>query len=204
MPRRKKNIETSVKKPRRTRNWTFIVYPESAPKDWRSIIDEDHVQWIESPLHDKDTNPDGEKKKPHWHILVMYDGPKSYDQIKAMTDKLNSPIPKAVASARGLVRYMIHLDNPEKCQYLKSDIVGHCGADVESFFEMSASSRLEKLKDITAYILENHVTSFSALVQYAIMHDDDWFTIIADKNTLFLNKLIDSEWKLAHKENYEK
>ena len=109
MPKRPK--KEKVKKPSRTRNWTFIVYPESAPQNWRSIIDEDHVQWIESPLHDKDVNPDGEKKKAHWHILIMYDGPKSYDQIKSLTDKLNSPIPKAVASARGLVRYMIHINN---------------------------------------------------------------------------------------------
>lgn len=157
----------------RTRNWTFLVYPESAPKNWRSIIDDNHVSWIESPLHDKDVNPDGTKKKSHWHILVMYDGVKSYDQIKKLTDELNSPIPKRCESARGLVRYMIHLDNPEKYQYLKSNIVGHSGADVESFFEMSATNRLDKLKDITRYVLENNVTSFSDLVEYAIENDDD-------------------------------
>lgn len=188
----------------RTRNWTFLVYPESAPKNWRSIIDDNHVSWIESPLHDKDVNPDGTKKKSHWHILVMYDGVKSYDQIKKLTDELNSPIPKRCESARGLVRYMIHLDNPEKYQYLKSNIVGHSGADVESFFEMSATNRLDKLKDITRYVLENNVTSFSDLVEYAIENDDDWFTILADKNTLYINKLIDSEWKKAHQQIYSR
>src|SRR5699024_11179639 len=55
-------------KDERTRNWTFVVYPESAPEDWREIIDDLHVPWIESPLHDKDVNPDGEIKKPHWHV----------------------------------------------------------------------------------------------------------------------------------------
>lgn len=188
----------------RTRNWTFVVYPESAPKNWRSLIDDNHVQWIESPLHDKDENPDGTKKKAHWHILVMYDGVKSYAQVKDLTDRLCSPIPKRCESTRGLVRYMIHLDNPEKFQYQKSEIVGHCGADVESFFEMSASSRLDKLKDISEFILDNHVTSFSDLVQYAIETDDDWFTILADKNTLFVNKLIDSEWKKANQEMYRR
>ena len=188
----------------RTRNWTFVVYPESAPINWRSLIDDNHVQWIESPLHDKDENPDGTKKKAHWHILVMYDGVKSYAQVKDLTDRLCSPIPKRCESTRGLVRYMIHLDNPEKFQYQKSEIVGHCGADVESFFEMSASSRLDKLKDISEFILDNHVTSFSDLVQYAIETDDDWFTILADKNTLFVNKLIDSEWKKANQEMYRR
>ncbi|MGQ7458465.1 Rep family protein, partial [Streptococcus suis] len=51
------------------RDWTFIVYPESAPSNWREILDETHMRWVEFPLHDKDVNADGEIKKPHWHIL---------------------------------------------------------------------------------------------------------------------------------------
>lgn len=188
---------------KRTRNWTLVVYPESAPNNWRSILDDYHVQWIESPLHDKDVNPDGELKKAHWHVLLLFDGVKSYKQIKEISDKLNAPVPQNCESARGLVRYMIHMDNPEKYQYNKSGIVGHCGADVESFFEMSSTNRLDKLKDIARYILDNHVTSFSDIVEYAIVTDDDWFTILADKNTLFVNKLIDSEWKKEHQDIYE-
>lgn len=52
--------------------WTFIVYPESAPENWRSLLDDLHVPWVEGPLHDKDTNPDGTPKKPHWHCLMDF------------------------------------------------------------------------------------------------------------------------------------
>ena len=39
----------------RAKDWTFIVYPESAPSDWRSILaDKLQVKAIISPLHDKD------------------------------------------------------------------------------------------------------------------------------------------------------
>lgn len=55
----------------RTRNWSVIVYPESAPENWRQILDESHIEWIESPLHEFDTNPTGEIKKPHYHILLL-------------------------------------------------------------------------------------------------------------------------------------
>ena len=34
----------------RTRNWNVIVYPESAPENWRQIIDDLHIEWAESPL----------------------------------------------------------------------------------------------------------------------------------------------------------
>ena len=50
------------KKDDRARTWTFIVYPESAPQNWRELLDECHVSWVESPLHDKDVNPDGTVK----------------------------------------------------------------------------------------------------------------------------------------------
>ena len=62
---------TKSKKPvEKGRDWTFIVYPESTPKNWRDILDETHMRWVESPLHDKDVNPDGELKKEHYHILL--------------------------------------------------------------------------------------------------------------------------------------
>ena len=90
------------------RDWTFIVYPESAPKNWREIIDETHLRWIESPLHDKDTNPDGEVKKAHWHILLSFDGPVTLQSVNKVIEPLNSPAPRKVGSAKGLVRYMAH------------------------------------------------------------------------------------------------
>ncbi|WP_245335898.1 Rep family protein, partial [Staphylococcus sp. GDY8P117P] len=71
----------------RTRNWTFVIYPESVSEGWRDILDDEHIQWVESPLHDKDTNPNGEIKKAHKHILVMYDGVKSYNQILELTER---------------------------------------------------------------------------------------------------------------------
>lgn len=41
----------------RTRNWCAVVYPDSAPENWRDILDGQHICWVESPLHDQDVNP---------------------------------------------------------------------------------------------------------------------------------------------------
>ena len=39
----------------RARAWTFLVYPDSAPENWRDILDTTVcVPWVESPLHDPD------------------------------------------------------------------------------------------------------------------------------------------------------
>ena len=75
------------KQDQRSRNWVVIVYPESAPNDWREILDNMHIQWNESPLHDKDVNPDGTVKKSHWHVVLAFGSKKSYKQVKEITDK---------------------------------------------------------------------------------------------------------------------
>lgn len=112
-----------------------------------------------------------------------------------ISKKLNAPIPQRVESARGMVRYMVHLDNPEKYQYNKSDIISHGGADVDHFFKMTVTHGQDVLKEITHYILENKVTNFVSIVEYAIENNDDWFDVIANRNTLFLNKLIDAMYQ---------
>ena len=56
--------KSSGNKSSRTRNWTVVVYPESAPENWREYMDELQIEWVESPLHEFDTNATGEVKKP--------------------------------------------------------------------------------------------------------------------------------------------
>lgn len=177
------------------RDWTAIVYPDSAPKNWREILDETHYRWVESPLHDKDVNPDGELKKPHWHIMLSADGPITENTIREVFKKLNTPEIKKVGSSRGLVRYMIHMDNPEKYQYDINDIKGHNGAEVESYFELTPTNKLSVLKDMVIYIRDNQVDNFSDFVMTCIDKSDEWFSVAMNSNTLGLNKVIDAEWQ---------
>ena len=177
------------------RDWTAIVYPDSAPANWREILDETHYRWVESPLHDKDINPDGEVKKAHWHILLSADGPITEKTAKEVFEKLNTPEIRKVGSARGLVRYMIHMDNPEKYQYDIQDIIGHNGADIDSYFELTTTSKLSVLKEMVIYIRDNQVDNFSDFVMTCIEKSDDWFNVAMNSNTLALNKVIDAEWQ---------
>lgn len=181
------------KKDERVRNWTFIVYPDSAPENWRQIIDDEHIPWVESPLHDQDKNPTEEEKKPHWHILLLFDGKKSYEQILDITTSVRGTIPKRVSSSRGLVRYMAHLDNPEKHQYSRSDIIGHGGADVLELLKPTSSYRYEYLEQMITYINVHNVTSFVQFVKFAMSeHRDDWFPLLCDNSAYFINMVIKS------------
>jgi len=190
---------TKVKSDDRKRNWTLVVYPESAPENWRELLDDEHLEWVESPLHDKDVNADGSKKKPHWHIVLLFDGKKSYEQIKELADKLNAPSPKFVQSARAMVRYCAHLDNPEKAQYEVSKIVAHGGVDLAELLRPTASSRYEMIGEMIAYISEKHITEF---IDFALMcqaeHSDDWFPLLCDSAAFIIGQVIKSN---RHKPN---
>lgn len=51
--------------------WLFEFYPDSAPENWREIINSWLVDCLVSPLHDSDVNEDGTPKKPHWHGILF-------------------------------------------------------------------------------------------------------------------------------------
>lgn len=178
----------------RTRLWTFIVYPESAPSAWRDCLDDLHLEWAESPLHEFDVNITGELKKPHWHVVISFDGPKSYEQVSDIISPLNCPAPQRCHSLKGAIRYFVHLDNPEKFQYPISGIVGHGGFDIAAALQPSSSERYSVLRDMCDYIKRNHVCEFSEFVYYAMAeHFDDWYPLLADNSAYFISHVIASE-----------
>lgn len=185
---------SSVNKDTRTRTWTFILYPDSAPQNWEDVLDDLHIEWICSPLHDKDINSTGESKKSHFHILLLFDGKKSFDQIKFITDSLNSPIPQRCHSAKGAVRYMAHLDNPEKAQYDISDIKAHGGVDISDFLRPSSSERYSIIKDMILFIRENNIIEFQDLMDYACLNEfDSWFPLLCDNSAYIVGQYIKSQ-----------
>jgi len=151
----------------RYRQWTIVVYPDSAPADWRDRLN--GLQWVESPLHDKDVNPDGTLKKPHWHILIVCSNKKNYEQIKEIADSINGASPQYVQNLTGMLRYFAHLDNPEKAQYKKNDIIGH-GVDVSKYLE--SEDDIDKLEqDIEIYCEENHIAEYAQLIKISRQFD---------------------------------
>lgn len=178
----------------RTRIWAAVVYPESAPENWRDILDDYHIEWAESPLHEFDTNPTGEVKKAHWHIVLAFDGPKSYEQVVEILAPLNGPIPQRCHSLKGAVRYFAHLDNPEKYQYSVSDIVAHGGFDVAAALAPSSSERYAIITEMIQYVKAEGVTEYQDLMDYALAeHSDTWFPLLCDSCTVVMQQYIKSQ-----------
>ena len=104
------------------RNWGAVVYPESAPEDWKEILKLKGLTLAVSPLHNNDINPDGTPKKPHYHIIICFPGPTTDTTVNQIMKELNQPIAIPLESVKGYYRYFTHKDNPDKYQYNDKEI----------------------------------------------------------------------------------
>lgn len=180
------------KKDNRNRNWTFVVYPESAPQDWYKILQDKKLSFAVSPIHDSDIDDaTGELKKAHYHVLLCFKGNKSYEQIKEITDELNCPIPQQVANCQGMIRYFIHKDHSDKAQYNIEDIRVHGDVDIVSPFQ-TAISRYEAISEMLVYIVENDIREFSTLLLHARLKNQEWFRLLCDNSSYVISQFIKS------------
>lgn len=180
----------------RKRNWTFVVYEDSAPENWRELLSGQCIPMFVSPYHDKDTNPDGEPKKPHWHVVVMFSGLHPERDAQAISDLCSKVKVQQVKDIVGMSRYLCHIDNPEKAQYQISDVVSLGGAD----YLEKVSSAIDTdvaLGEMMDWCIEQGCFSFFRLSNYARHNRADWFRVITSSRTVFLTAWLKSmQWEL--------
>lgn len=174
------------------RNWAFVLYPESAPADWKEQLQLSGLMGAISPLHDKDINPTGEPKKAHYHVILTYSGPTSYNVVKTLTDSLNQPIPQALEQVRGYYRYLTHKDNPEKAQYDEREIKTINGFNIADFSELTRSEITQIKKSLQLLIRQCGITEYAELMDYLQDEEMNVEYEVASNNTYFFDKYIAS------------
>lgn len=183
-------IDTKTKK----RNWAFVVYPESLPEDWQDILKISGLQIAVSPLHDADLNADESEKKPHYHIIVIYGSPTTYNNVLNFTKKFNGTIPIPLEQVRGYYRYLTHEDNPEKAQYDKSDIKLFNGFNIADFTDLTKSEVMKLKREILKAIRDNDLTEYCDLIDLLEMEEDSRPEAleVATNHTIFFNTYLKS------------
>lgn len=148
-----------------------------------------------SPLHDADIKEDGTLKKPHYHVLMMYDGVKTPEQAREVFESFGGVGCEPVQSVRGYARYLCHLDNPEKHQYNPADVEAYCGADYEAAIVQQAD-KYSAIAQMMQWICDNDVIAYSDLLEYASVNRQDWFRVLCDNGTAVIKEYIKSRaWK---------
>lgn len=183
--------KADAKRVGRTRNFATIVYPESAPKDWLEKLADLKIEALVSPLHNQDKNPDGEPKKAHYHVILMFDNVKTIDQAQEITEQIDGVGIEKISSLRGYARYLIHADNPEKAQYNKADIKQFGGVDYESICSL-ASDKYAAIREMISYCTDHRIISYADLLRYASEKNENWFRCLCDNGTVVMKEFLKS------------
>mgnify|MGYP001078521966 CR=1 FL=1 len=171
----------------RSRNFASIIYPDSSPPDFIDRIGDLHLKAFLSPLHDRDD------KKPHFHLLLMYDGKKSSDQVKVDLDFVGGVGCEIVKSSKGYARYLCHLDDIDKAQYCVDDVKCFGGLDYKSFIKDS-TDKVSTLMEIMDFCDKYDVYSFYALCNYCRKYRSDWFSFLSGSSVFIREWLKSREW----------
>lgn len=149
----------------RSRRFLGILYPDSESYDCEAVIlfmKQFFDDWAFA-LHDQDVDADGNPKKPHYHWLGSFKNARSLLSIsKACGIPANSI--ETVKKWKQSVRYLIHLDNPDKFQY--HPLIVDASFPTDKFFYDRDASELagEILERMTAQPFD----SITELVAYSI------------------------------------
>ena len=165
---------------RRSLYYASILYSESVAKNWEDILQESHVSYILSPLHDKDINPvTNEEKKAHYHLVLLFESVKSQAQAKDIFDSIGGVGCEVVKSLRGMARYLCHLDNPEKAQYSPHDVKVYGGYDYQEMIG-SPADRLLCISEMMDFIDRNQVIYFSEFMRWCRTNNNIWFKYLCE------------------------
>lgn len=180
----------------KTRAYVAIGYPESLDPDFVEILQDTHVQTLISPLHDKDIDQNGNIKKEHYHIMIMFDGPKTIEQAQKIFDSIHATKCQPVNSVRGQARYLCHLDDLDKSPYDSGSVTEINGADYFSMIELP-SNRYQAIRDMMDFCRSEQIYSFADLCDYASQNNEAWFRSLCDNSAYIIKEYLKSrKWSV--------
>ena len=157
----------------RARNWLYVFYPESCPVEWEEVIESWGVTCYVSPLHDLDVRRDGTVKKPHYHGVLTFEGLKSYGQVMELVSQLGCSTALICNSVRNALRYLCHMDNPDKVQYESGKIKTFGCCDLSACYVQTASEETANVAEIINIARQYNIYEFADLTEFILDNFSD-------------------------------
>lgn len=152
-----------------TKSWTFILYPESCAVDWRLGLEASKKGFMVSPLHNRDTDKDGNLKKAHYHVVITDPRGMSYSTASKISARIGGVRPESVICEKGMKEYMTHKGHEDKFQYDESEIVYGNGLTEESFAE---DDNVDETVNLFLYIASKGFTEYSDLIDDLVADEE--------------------------------
>jgi hypothetical protein len=164
----------------KSRNFGFIIYPDSIPENWEECLSKLDVPMAVSPLHDKDkSNVEGQMyKKPHYHVLYIAKNPVTTESIRnkvkrILGDKSVSHI-EIIDSIENTFKYLTHESKSaikkKKHKYDKQDIIYINNFDIDRYVKLDENQKRELKNLLLNIIRKEHLVNVIHLLDFIEIH----------------------------------
>ena len=186
------SISCSLK---RTGTFTFMFYLEDAPINWQMRLIElrlpgyyiNHYRDVEQPLMTL--------KRPHMHVLIKSDKRYRPDEIKKMAEYVGGSKVKvqSVTSFKGILRYLCHLDDPNKAQYSMEEVHCMCGCN----YQKEVDPKLEVIQiisEIVEFCMSEEMYVYADLVTYCVRNNKRWLRFLVEQGRIIFDFMKSRCW----------
>ncbi|NBL47864.1 replication protein RepB [Streptococcus equi] len=161
----------------KSRYFTFLLYPESIPKDWDILLETIGVPMAISPLHDKDKSivEGQEYKKAHYHVIYVAKNPVTTDSVRfkiknLLGDQSIAKVQIVSQSMENIYLYLTHESKDaiakNKHKYDKKDIKFLNNFDIDRYITLDVEDKDEMLNDVCDLIDEHGLANIRELRRF--------------------------------------
>lgn len=204
---------------RKARYFTFLLYPDSTPTDWRIKLETLDVPIAISSLHDQDPSKMGGFKKPHWHIIYIANNPVTAEAIRVKIKRLlgdNSLAKVQIIDKKDIQKTYLYLTHESKDTiakhkhiYPKSEIQCLNGFDVDQYIVMDASKKKALRRTLLTIIKKHHLVNLLDLKGFINEFGDEYdpelkrsFTELVTGMTSILRLYFDANYQNGFRSTY--
>ncbi|WP_367376345.1 replication protein [Lentilactobacillus kefiri] len=168
----------------KSRYFTFLLYPESIPEDWKLRLELIGVPIAVSPLHDKDksTVPGQKFKKPHYHVVYVAKNPVTADSVRykikhLLGDQSIAKVQIVIRSMMSMYLYLTHESKDavkkKKHKYNKQDITLLSNFDIDRYISLDVEDKDDMLNTVCDLIDEYGIANIRELRRFVQSRGDE-------------------------------
>lgn len=171
----------------KSRTYTGVFYPDDSVAPLVPLIvhmKQLHLPGIISPIH----SADDEAGKPHVHFMVDYPNAVRLDNVLSDYGAMAANgYMEPVRCRKAMMRYFLHLDDPDKEQGLDpDDVLTVCGAIFDPTPDLTAEDVLRILIEMQDYCDDHGIVEYSDLCRMVRASEKyDWFRIVTSHTIHF-------------------
>lgn len=161
----------------KARYFTFLLYPESIPADWKQRLELIGVPIAISPLHDRDkSNVEGQTyKKAHYHVIYVARNPVTPESVRIkikrlLGDKSIAKVQIVIRSMESMYLYLTHESKDavekKKHKYSKHDISLLNNFDIDRYITLDVKDKDDMLNDVCDLIDDHNLANMRELRRF--------------------------------------